>query len=177
MHEVSGAINWWGLGSAYREAPALGWYILTFAIFVAGLISFIRKPLSLYLEARSMDIRKAIEEAKKAKEAADLQLREYEKRLLKLDDEIVQMRADFKTQGEIEKARLKESAEKMALLIAKETEETLLTEMRQAAAALQKQAVEEIVGLARQRLESKMTEEMDLTFRESFRQEISEVKH
>ncbi|MDA0713437.1 MAG: hypothetical protein O2897_05575, partial [bacterium] len=43
-------INWWGLGSKYSESPAMGWYLITFIIFLGALYYSIKKPLNLYLE-------------------------------------------------------------------------------------------------------------------------------
>ena len=58
-------VNWWGLGGEYSEAPAMGWLLITFVIFVYVMARVIKKPLASYLETRSKDIQKAVEEAAK----------------------------------------------------------------------------------------------------------------
>jgi F-type H+-transporting ATPase subunit b len=145
-------LNWWGIGSAYKNSPALGWTLVTFAIFLAVLIKFAKKPLSDFLLERSLNIKNAIEEARRAKLDAEAKLKQYEQRLLDLDAEISQMRADFQHQGELERARLKQEAEKIAEQIRKESEQSLKAEVAKALQALKQEVAEKILANAQKNL-------------------------
>lgn len=150
MHEFH--INWWDLSN--KEAPALGWYLITFVLFVGIIVRYLRKPLALYLEARTLEIRKAMEEAKLAREAAQAKMAEYEKKVAALDAEIAQLKSDFMTRGEQEREAFEKSAHKMAQQITKEAEENLVTEVRHALMSLKSDMADAIIASARVQLES-----------------------
>lgn len=145
-------LNWWGIGSAYKESPAIGWTLITFAIFVAFIIKFTKKPLGDFLQQRSDHIRNSIEEAKRAKLDAAAKLKQYEQRLLELDAEILKMKSDFKHQGELERARLKQDAERIAEQIRKESEQSLKAEVAKALHALKQEVAEKILATAQKNL-------------------------
>jgi F-type H+-transporting ATPase subunit b len=175
--ESNQEINWWSLGSAYSERPAMGWYIVTFIVFLAGLVYFVRKPLGLYLETRSKDIRAAIEEATLAKLEADKRLKEYEQRLTQLDDDIVRMKAEFKRQGEIEKAQLQQNAERMAQQIAKDAEDMVAAEIRHAMVTLKKDVAEQVILAASNEIKARVGKQMDFNMRDAFARDVGDLKH
>lgn len=175
MHES--AINWWGIGSAYSNAPALGWYLLTFGIFVAAVVYFVRRPLLLYLETRALDIERAIEEAKKAKEQAEHRVAEYEARLKALDGEIEKLKAEFLKQGEQEKAAFEKSAAQLASQIAKEAEDNLASEVRRALFSLKSDMADAIVASARRQLEDSADAKTNEGLRSAFTQGVSDVRN
>lgn len=145
-------LNWWGIGSAYKESPAIGWTLITFVIFVAFVVRFAKKPLALFLQERSDHIKNSIEEAKRAKLDATAKLKQYEQRLLELDVEIAKMKSDFHHQGELERARLKQEAEKIAEQIRKESEQSLKAEVAKALHALKREVAEKILASAQKNL-------------------------
>ena len=100
------ALNWWGVGAAYHENPAIGWTLLTFVVFIGLIRYFSKEPLSVFLEKRRKKIKNSIEEAAQARLKAEEELRSYEKRLSELAGWIQKMKADFERQGESERARL-----------------------------------------------------------------------
>ncbi len=159
-------LNWWGLGSAYKESPAIGWTLVTFTIFVGLLFRFVKKPAALYLKTRSENIKNAIEEAKIAKLDAAAKLKQYEQRLLELDAEILKMRTDFQHQGEQERARLKQEAEKIAEQIRRESQESLKAEISRAMLALKQEIADKILRAAQQDLA--LTPEQDAKLCASF---------
>ncbi|MBH1989523.1 MAG: ATP synthase F0 subunit B [Myxococcaceae bacterium] len=145
-------LNWWGIGPSYRESPAIGWVLLTFAIFLFLLYRFARTPLRTYLEDRSNRIRTAIQEAQIAREDAARKLSQYESRLAELDAEIASMKLDFQNQGKQEQARLQEEAEKIAELIRTESQETLKAEILRTVAKLKRDLAEKVLGSALEHL-------------------------
>lgn len=145
-------LNWWGIGEAYKESPAIGWTLVTFGIFAGLLFKFVKKPAAVYLQERSDHIKTAIEEAQVAKHDAALKLQQYERRLLDLDSEISKMKSEFAHQGELERARLQEEAEKIAELIRKESEETLKAEVVKALIKLKQEIAQKILAKAAEHL-------------------------
>lgn len=145
-------LNWWGLGSAYQNNPAMGWMLVTFSIFLFATYRFIRRPLADYLQARSDAIRNAIQEGARAREEAESKLKLYENRLLQLDAEIAKMKADFAHQGELEKARLKIEAEQIAGQMLKESEQSMKAEVSRALHDLKKEVADKILASAHQKM-------------------------
>jgi len=96
-------INWWHLGPTYKDSPALGWLILTFCIFVYLIARMIHKPLALFLETRSKDIKRQIEEGKRAKAESEEKVRMYEEKLRSLGQEINRLKESFMEQAQAEK--------------------------------------------------------------------------
>jgi len=167
------AINWWDFGNA--EAPALGWYIITFVIFVALLIHFVRKPLSIYLEARANDIKNAIDEAKKAKDEANAKMALYESRLAALDEEIAKLRSEFARRGEQEKASFEKSAAHLAQQITKEAEDNLVYEVRHALSTLKTNMADAVVALAKVQLETSKDRATESALKSVFNKGVSEL--
>jgi F-type H+-transporting ATPase subunit b len=147
-------INWWGVGQQYTEAPALGLLSITFVIFVAGLVWFVRPKLMTYLENRSDAVKKAIDEAKRAKEAAEARAKDAEMRLQNLEQETAKMRADFESQGKAEAERLEKLAQETAARIARDAEETIGAEADRARAALRAEAAKLALEMAEERIKA-----------------------
>ncbi len=139
-----GGINWWHLGSEYKDAPALGWLSLTFLIFVVFLGRTIKKPLALYLETRSKDIAQAIEEGQRAKLAAEAQLANYDQKLKSLGQEIEKLKALFMEQALLERQEKQRLAKEMEARIVKNTEDTIRANWARSKHHL----AEEMIGLA-----------------------------
>lgn len=170
-------INWWSLGGAHSENPAMGWYMLTFIVFIAGLVYYLRPPLALFFETRSNDIKKAIEEARMAKAESEAKLRECEARLQSLDAEIAQMKSEFMRQGEIERQNLKEAAQLMATQIAKDAQDTIAAEIHHAKLVIKRQLASSVINLAKQNVQQHMNRQLGLREQNAFVLDVGEVKH
>ena len=121
-------VNWWGLGSKWSEAPAMGWLLFTFVIFVGVIAYVIKKPLALYLETRSHDIRKAVEEGHKAKLESEQKLKMYEEKLKGLDAEIAKMKTAFAEQAQAERILKERITKESGARILKDAEDTIKAE-------------------------------------------------
>ena len=153
MHgESEGELNWWGLGKAYAEKPAIGFLGISFLVFAAGVIYFVRKPLASHLETRADTVKKAIEEATQAKLDAERRARDAEQKLANLDGEMQKLKAEFETQGKAEHARLEAAAHDASARIAKDAEDTITAEIERARQALQREAARLALKLAEERI-------------------------
>jgi F-type H+-transporting ATPase subunit b len=151
-HGAPHVANWWGMGAAYAETPALGWLACTFALFVGLLVYFGARPLKEHLQTRADAVEKAIAEATRAKEAALARARDAEAKLAALDGEVQKMKADFEAQGKAEAERIEAAAAEMAKKIAKDTEDMVAAEVERAREALRAEAAKLALQTAEERI-------------------------
>ena len=152
-------LNWWGIGSAYKESPAIGWTLVTFVIFVLIIRHFVKQPMAVFLTTRSQMIKQGIEEARNAKLDAAQKLKQYEQRLRDLDAETIKIKSDFEHQGQLERAMLKTEAEKIAEQIRKDAELTLKAEVSRMVLVLKQEIAAKIISSAQKNLN--LTSELD----------------
>jgi F-type H+-transporting ATPase subunit b len=153
-----------GIASAEEAAHEGGgfvkewlWKIVNFAILVAVLVYFAKKPLRNYLQARTEAIKKSLEDAKQAREMAEQGLREVEERLKYKDKELEEIVAGAKTTGEAERENLLKEAQKMSERILAQSKSNIDYELKKAKDAIKEEAVELAMELAERRLKEKLT--------------------
>jgi F-type H+-transporting ATPase subunit b len=147
-------INWWSFD---QHRPAVGWLMVDFAIFIGLLVYFGRKPMCEFLAARSLKVKNAIDEATKAKEAAEERAAELEQRLKDLDGEVKGLREDIKKAGEREREQLKADGAKAAERMVRDTDMQVKSELARARESLKAEAVTLAIELAERRLRESLT--------------------
>lgn len=167
------SINWWRLGSNYKDTPALGWLFLTFFIFIYFLVKTIKKPLSLYLETRSKDIKNQIEESLRVKKESEEKLRQYENKLASLNFEIEKMKKDFLNQAKDEKKELERISLETREKILKDTEDTIKINMLRLKNRLSKEIIEMAINNAKEKI-IKDSLDIDSHLKESL---LSDIKN
>lgn len=165
--------NWWGLGKEHQEAPALGWMSLTFLTFVGILVAWVRKPLAGFLENRSSEVRRALEEAQQAKAEAEARAAESEERLRKLDEEVAALKDDFRRRGEAELERLEAAAKSTSERIAKDAEDTISAEYEKARESLKAEGARLALELAEERIKGAVGNQDHDRLHQSFIQDLS----
>jgi F-type H+-transporting ATPase subunit b len=151
-HGAPHVAHGWGRGQDYATAPARGWMLVTFFTVFGGLVFLLRKPLLVHLENRSDLVKKAIEEARRAKEAAEARAREAEQKLRELDGEITKLKAEFEAQGNAEAERMEKLAHDTAARIQKDAEDTIAAEQERARQVLRAEAARLALELAEERI-------------------------
>lgn len=144
--------NWWGVGPEYAHAPALGFVMITFAVFVGALVYFLRPRIGVLLENRADTVKKAIEEARRAKDAAEARAREAEQKLQSLETEMKRLKADFEQQGQAELERVEKLAHEAAARISRDAEETIAAEAERARLTLRGEAARLALELAEEKI-------------------------
>jgi F-type H+-transporting ATPase subunit b len=84
--------------------------IINFVILVGGLSYLLRRPIGQFFSQRSTDIRRGLEEGKKALEASQVQLAAVEDKLSHLEEEIAAFKAAAEREMESERQRLRREA-------------------------------------------------------------------
>ncbi|OGP94455.1 MAG: hypothetical protein A2V53_01400 [Deltaproteobacteria bacterium RBG_19FT_COMBO_56_10] len=128
------------------------WKIINFVILAVGVYLVWTKAISGLLTRRGSEIKNAIEEARKAKDAADRNAAEYREKLAILDSRVAEIHNELKLEGEAEKARIiaesarsAESLKAQAKIAAEQEIKKARIEIREEAARLAVQLAEEIL--------------------------------
>lgn len=166
-------INWWGLGGKHSEAPAMGWLLITFVIFVYVMARVIKKPLALYLETRSKEIQRAIEEGHKAKLESKQKLRTYEEKLSSLDSEIARMKASFAEQAQAERILKEKITKESGARILKDAEDTIKAEFERSKNRLAEEVITQALAQAQASILQSHLPEVDSYLKHSL---ISDIK-
>ena len=149
--------------------------VLNFGIVVALLVYFLRKPLKKGLAGRREDIEKALDEAKQAKEEAEAKFAEYDRKLDQATEEIAEISASIRREGELEKQKIIANANEMAAKIEQDAEKAAALEVAKAKTELQREAVQLAVDLAEKKLKKNFTKDDDARFIDEYIEKVGEL--
>ncbi len=142
---------------AALQMKDLAWRTLNFALLAALVIWIIKKfKVGQLLADRRAGIEKALQEAVKAREAAEKKYAEYSDKLSRATKEIDEIYASIKKEGELEKERIIAEARVSAEKIKQQAEQTAAREVLKARAELQAEAARLALQLAEQTLREKV---------------------
>lgn len=133
--------------------------IVNFAVLAAVLVLVLKKPLAGYLNARTDQIRKQLEDAAQKTARAESQRQQAADLLQRLDGEVEKARAEAKRAAEAERERILKAAEEEATRIRELARKEIASEVEAGRRRLLARATELSVELAHKKLESSMTEE------------------
>lgn len=134
--------------------------VINFGILVAILaFAAIKADLRGLIAGRSEGIRKSIEDARKAREAAEKALAEVEEKLKTKDREIAEMMNVSEQSGSKERDRLIAEGERLSKSIVEQAKANIELELKQAREALKKEAAELALELAEQKIGQKLSAE------------------
>ncbi len=153
------ALVWAAEGGGRSPTYDLVMKFVNFFILAGVLFYFLRKPVTQGLADRRTSIKKELDEALKAKEAAEAKYQEYKAKVANLTAEIRQLQADFKAEGERQRARIVADAEKAAETIRRQAEAAATNEGKRAADELRTEVAELAVRLAEEVLAKAYTPE------------------
>ena len=149
-HHGGGVHIPWGRGSHPRGEIVK--QAINFLVLAGVLVYFLRKPFSSFLKERSELLRKAIDDAARARAEAAEKLAAIETRTAKLADEIAGMNAKMDVEAAAEARRLQEAAAVEITRIRAQSEFTgeqevkkAREELRREASLLSARAAEELV--------------------------------
>jgi F0F1-type ATP synthase membrane subunit b/b' len=140
-------INWFGFAKG-ETRPALGFMFINFAI--VGVIVFIllRGPISGRVHTRHDALVKALEEAKMAREEAELALAEARTKTDALDQEMARIRGELISGGKSEAARIAAEADQRAVRMQEDATALVQQEVARMSQAIREEIVEAVIAAA-----------------------------
>lgn len=133
------------------------WKIINFVILAVGVYLVWTKAIAKLLTRRSSDIKSAIEEARKAKDAADRNAAEYREKLSILDRKVSEIHNELKLEGQAEKARLIAEAAKSAEALKAQAKVAAEQEIKKARIEIREEAARLAVQLAEDILKKELS--------------------
>ncbi len=149
---------------AHGEEPTwtttmIGWRIINSLILFGVLIYFLKKPLVNYFSERKEQIRRDLDEAREQRIQAEAKLKEYEKKLAGMEQELEKMREDLQKASGLESEKVVANAERMSVGIIESAKLAAEQEVRKAKTSLRNEAVGLAVELAESLISEKITEQ------------------
>jgi F-type H+-transporting ATPase subunit b len=117
--------------------------LVAFVILAAILVKLLKKPISNFLVSRREEIQKLLAELEAKRYEAEQRSAEYKSKLAALEDETKRIIAELVADGEAEREKIIQSAQKQADYIKQQAELAIQQEIKAAKESLQ----EEIGGL------------------------------
>lgn len=133
--------------------------IVNFGILVTLLVKFAGKPLKELFVNRSKAVREKVEEAERKMQEAQALKGEYEERLARLDDEIVEFKKTVTEKMEKERNKILREAEIQAARIKEQAALTYEQETREALTRIRAEIAKLTVDGAERQVKEKMSEE------------------
>jgi F-type H+-transporting ATPase subunit b len=145
-----GGPAWAAGGGGHHE---LNWWdftlrLINFAIMLGLLIYLLKKPLGNYFVSRRENIQSTLAELEQKKLEADRKCAEYQAKLAALDKEVAQIVAEYVQEGEAEKGKIIEAANKQAEYLKQQAQLTIQQEIKTARESLQEEIADLTVAAA-----------------------------
>jgi len=152
--------------------PWLAWKWANFAILVIGLGYLIRKYAPGFFRQRSEQIRQGIVEAAKEKQDAQARAAVIDKRLAGLNQEIETLRVAARAEIAAEGERIGQETEQRLQKIQAQTAQEIALMSRAARDQLRRYSAELAVDLARQRILSRMNQDVQNNLVDGFLEDL-----
>lgn len=147
-------VNWWTWD---QHAPPVGWFILDFVFFVAGIVYLTRKPVKALFEKRHAEIKRAITEAEAALSRATAHRDEYRDKLARVDQDETQLVDGAKQDGAQERDRIVQLARAYADRLRGDTDAAAALEAQGAESRLRAETIASVLAEAQGLLIERIT--------------------
>lgn len=173
--------GWCSGGGAEGGAHHLNWWDFAlrtgnFVILVAILVKLLKKPLGNFLTTRRQDIQKLLADLKLKQEDAARVSAEYKAKLAALDEETKKIVAELLSEGEAEKQKIIQAAERQAAYIKQQAEIAVQQEIKAARERLQEEVAELSVAAAEQLIQKNIKGEDQDRLVKDFMKRVVEAK-
>lgn len=150
--------------------------VVNFLILIVLLQRFLYKPLTQFLATRAEGIKRSLEEAKAAREAAARAQQEYEARIAATRREAAALREAAVREVEEERQRLLKASRDEATRLLSEAKTQIEQEVKRAKAELRKEVVGLSVGIAERLIARSLTADDHRRLAEQVAQEIGDAR-
>jgi F0F1-type ATP synthase membrane subunit b/b' len=145
--------------AAFLGLPLWLWSLVNLVLFLGLMLYFVARPLAAMFRKRQLEVEERLREAKALRaEAARLEAQVLE-RMVRLDQEIVEIRARGIAEGEAERAALSEKADREVERVRREAEEEIGRRLAAAKQELRRTAADLTASAARELLAVQINEE------------------
>jgi F-type H+-transporting ATPase subunit b len=145
--------------ATFLGLPLWLWQLVNLALFLGVMLYFVARPLAAMFRKRQLEVEQRLREAKTLRaEAARLEAQVHE-RMVRLDQEIVEIRARGLAEGEAERAALSEKADLEVERVRREAEEEISRRLAAAKQELRRTAADLTASVARELLAAQINEE------------------
>jgi F-type H+-transporting ATPase subunit b len=148
---------------------------VNFALMVGLLAYFVTKPARNGLRGRREEIAKTLQEAEAAKEAAEAKYREYSEKLARATEEIAEVTAAIKREGELERDKILAAAKELAVKIEREAESKAASVVTRARVELREEASRLAVELAEELLKKEVNAADQKRLVDEYMQKVGEL--
>ncbi len=136
-----------------------GWNFLNFGIFAAIIWKFAIPAMQDFFAKRRSELMAEMDAAKALRLEAKAELERFQAKLKDLEGERQSIMDEYHEQGTRERDRLVADAKKQVEKMRVDAEIIITQETRKAVAAIEKQAIDEAIGLAMTKLTTKMSDD------------------
>jgi len=155
---------WASEGGGQGGGHGLNWTdfllrLLNFAILVTILVKLLKKPIGSYFSSRREEIQRLLAELEVRKQEAEKKSAEYKAKMASLQDETKQIVSELIAEGEAERQRIIESAQKQAEYIRQQAQIAVQQEVKVARERLQEEVGEMSIAAAEEILRKNMQPE------------------
>lgn len=137
---------------------------INFLILFGGLAYLLRKPLRNFLEKRSQDIRRSLEETEQVRREAEKRLEEVRVRLAGLEKEMASIRDEAEAEGRREKEKTLELGRREAEKVKSFARQEIELLFRAGVRELRKYAADLATAVVEQRIRKKMRPDIQSRF-------------
>ncbi|MCK4839682.1 MAG: ATP synthase F0 subunit B [Desulfobulbaceae bacterium] len=152
------------------------WRTLNFAGLLVILIVALKKPITNALHGRRQDIVEKFEDLEAQKSEAERIYREYEAKLAKIDEEVQSIISSAVKQGETEKVRIIEDANRAAGDIQRQAEMAIQYELTEAKLALRSEIAEQAVQMAEDLIKQNLKEADQTKMVEDYLEKVGAIQ-
>jgi len=163
-------------GISHEKWMDLLWRTLNFAGLVIILVWALKKPLANALNGRRQAIIDKFEDLETQKSEAERIYKEYEGKLAKIDEEVQAIINNAVQQGEAEKARIIEDANRAAGDIQRQAEMAIQHELAEAKLKLRSEIAEQAVKMAEDLIKQNLKEADQTKMVEDYLEKVGAIQ-
>ena len=152
--------------------PPLVFALINFGLLLALLGWKALPPLRRYAQSRHTQIKDALEESQRLREAAQSKLDECNAKVAKMDEEMATLVSEIRSAAELEHSRIVQQAEKQAEAMLRDAKDRIAGEMQRATATLRSEVLEQAVELASSLLEKHFTTQDQQSLVDAFVEDV-----
>ena len=146
--------------------------LFNFAILAGTLVYFLRAPIAEYLRRRSGEIRGDLERAEAMKQSAASQIAEIEAKLKQLPEELDALKTRGAQEIAAEEARIRAEADAERDRLLEQTRREIDLQLRLARRELVTHAADLAVGVARERIQQRITDQDQLALVDRYLRQV-----